>query len=315
MTTEGATSDLSDNVQALVELISPLVTLVEEFTWSGRDEDQFWELLRRSSMVRQYEALRTIPSMINGGTGHFGVTFLRPAYEELIWIEYLTQHPEVARESVVLLALHEVGDSLSAQNEFLGVKSMNTIGFTQRFVKRYLASARANDARLRAIGRELGWRQGQTNPSTAYVARHVNRKKEYKFLYHATSRYVHFSPHELFRRVWGRKGKVNITSNTFSKYWSSFAIYWGFSIFIQTLSAAELECFSETEFDVEILQRIEKLHPVEILTSVVLESWPQDLVHRLSQSRHSGNLILNTKHWVAPAHGESFVWIGALGAR
>ena len=38
------------------------------------------------------------------------------------------------------------------------------------------------------------------------------------------------------------------------------------------------------------------------------------LVHRLSQSRHSGNLILNTKQRVAPAHGESFVWIGALDA-
>ena len=37
-----------------------------------------------------------------------------------------------------------------------------------------------------------------------------------------------------------------------------------------------------------------------------------ELVHRLSQSRHSGNLILNTKQRVAPAHGESFVWIGAL---
>ena len=82
---------------------------------------------------------------------------------------------------------------------------------------------------------------------------------------------------ELFRRVWGRKGKVNITSNTFSEYWRIFAIYWGFSIFIQTLSAAEPECFSETELGVEILQRIEKLHPVEILTSVELESWPQDL--------------------------------------
>ena len=38
------------------------------------------------------------------------------------------------------------------------------------------------------------------------------------------------------------------------------------------------------------------------------------LVHRLSQSRHSGNLILNTKQRVAPAHGESFVWIGALAS-
>ena len=36
------------------------------------------------------------------------------------------------------------------------------------------------------------------------------------------------------------------------------------------------------------------------------------LVHRLSQSRHRGNLIPNTKQRVAPAHGESFVWIGAL---
>ena len=35
-------------------------------------------------------------------------------------------------------------------------------------------------------------------------------------------------------------------------------------------------------------------------------------MHRLSQSRRSGNLILNTKQRVAPAHGESFVWIGAL---
>ena len=39
----------------------------------------------------------------------------------------------------------------------------------------------------------------------------------------------------------------------------------------------------------------------------------KELVHRLSQSRHRGNLIPNTKQRVAPAHGESFVWICALG--
>jgi hypothetical protein len=115
-------ADLRKGLGEWIEYLRAAASSAEKYTWSGADEDQYWEFLKRSVIRRQFEALETILQMFDANHGHFGVLLLRPAYEELIWIAYLAKHTDVAPELVRLLAVHEVANSLSAQNEYAGRK-------------------------------------------------------------------------------------------------------------------------------------------------------------------------------------------------
>src|ERR1700731_349526 len=106
---------------------------------------------------------------------------------------------------------------------------MPAIGFTQRYVKAAVARDREVEHQIREIGSRLGWNNGRhLLPSMSFLSRKVGRERDYKFLYQGTSRFVHFSAVEIFRRAWGRKGEVQIGSQTFGRHWEIFAIYWGF---------------------------------------------------------------------------------------
>jgi hypothetical protein len=109
------------------------------------------------------------------------------------------------------LGFSETTKSLDAQNQYLGAKVMNDLGFTQRFIKIQDAECRKREARIREIGRSLGWPQDRSlSPSIGWLSRKVKREKQYNFLYHATSRFVHFSQQELLRRVWSVYRKLKL---------------------------------------------------------------------------------------------------------
>jgi hypothetical protein len=260
--------------------LGPTVAKFERYVWTGPDEDQFWEFLKRGVVMRQHEAMLAILHMADAAIGHFGVTFLRPAYEELLWLEYLQKNEKLAQELSRCFARHDVAESLDKQNQYLGFKAMQGIGFTQKFVKLFLAQAGESAARLRVIGRELGWRHGEGMPGAKFVAKKIGRESEYNFLYHATSRFVHFSPQEIFRRVWGKSGDVSVSSQSLSNYWSDFAIYWGFQIFYQSLSACgEAIGFNPKDSPITNWDEIKILRPVEMVTAAELQSWATPTRH------------------------------------
>lgn len=261
------------SVKTAASFLLSTVESVGTYTWEGKDEDQYWEFYKRSMIKRQFEALNTAIHLAENNQGHFGVTFLRPAYEEMLWGTYLEKHSELAPKIALLLSRREVGATVDAQNQFLGAKTMQELGFTQKRIKRMQAAFRPSMTELRAIGKSLGWRNDEP-PGAAALARWTGHEKEYNFIYHATSRYVHFSTHELGRRVWGRSGSVTISSDTFSLYWIDFALYWSFRIFIYVLRLfADLWMDKETPKLDGMLDAIKLMYPVPIITASELESW------------------------------------------
>jgi hypothetical protein len=111
----------------------------------------------------------------------------------------------------------------------------------------------------------------------AFMARKVGREKEYRFFYQGTSRYVHFSTHEVLRRVWGRNGQVTITSATFSSYWQDFAVNWSFYTIINTLSGyGDILGQSQVAEGIwdDLRSTLSAISPVPIITAGELESWP-----------------------------------------
>jgi hypothetical protein len=196
-----------------------------------------YDVIRRAAVIRQREAIDAIISLCETGHSAFAVCLLRPAYEEQLWFEYLANHAADAPKLVFALSQKIIAESMRAQSEYLGREGMHRAGFTMKFVKMFLAQAAQPVTTLKALGAKLGWRQGADLPTLAQVAQSVGRKKEYDFLYEGTSRYVHFSAHELMRRAWGDHREIRISSNHFTGYWSAFALHWSLRIYINTIIA------------------------------------------------------------------------------
>jgi hypothetical protein len=89
---------------------------------------------------------------------------------------------------------------------------------------------------------------------------------------------VHFSGAELFRRVWGRYGRVDISSGAYSDYWTTFALHWGFRLFLDLLICCgdllpkELENKENSE---KIVSLVEPFLRVPIITAEELKGWSE----------------------------------------
>jgi hypothetical protein len=265
-------------LKALIQRFDTLVGDVSTVDNFGTgSHEKFLEIIKRASIVRQRESFDGIISLCESGQGAFAVCLLRPAYEELLWMAYLRKHPKEAPGLATRLALVSVGKSLEAQRAHIGDAQMERLGFPKRFLNIYKTMKELNLAWLRGAGSRLGWRKNSEQPTLTHIAQEVGRKAEYDFIYEATSRFVHFSPHELCRRAWGKPEGMSISSNHFEPYWSRFAIYWALRTYIMSLvevwDSLNLsgEAAAEEFLIAKIGELIKEFPPVPIVTKEELE--------------------------------------------
>ncbi|WP_146636310.1 DUF5677 domain-containing protein [Nioella nitratireducens] len=271
-------SDLKELCERIQGRLQPDISELRTYNWVGSTETKRFEFIRRAAVVRQAEACSAIHTLVSSGNGAMGVVFLRPAYEELLWIEYLQKNSEIAPKLASMLTIKELSEAHHAQRTYLGQKGIQRLGFSRKLSRRLDAMKESQDKELKEIGKTLGWRQGASQPSMAFVARQVGREKEYNYIYQGTSRAVHFSPHELQRRVWGKFGEVSISSSSFDRYWSDFSLYWSTRILFETMifsgftkKLEEAQPASGEDFHKEL----KALRPVPILTAGELEAWDE----------------------------------------
>ena len=264
-------------LRRLLDTMRPIIEPTKSHEWTGPSEDQYLAFLQRAVVIRQWEALHAISALADNQSGHFGVTFLRPAYEELVWLEYLLSVPDDANRLVLLLAVRALAQSVTRQADHLGATVARNIGWTRQEIAAHRRKLTEINAELQAIGQRLGWND-RVPPSFAWLSGRVGKRDEYRYLYHATSSYVHFSPHELLRRVWGQHGTVSVGSSSFALHWEEFSAYWSMHTFIRILSTVDwslLEGFTALSEDVNeaVLQNLAELRPIPIVTTIELEPW------------------------------------------
>lgn len=208
----------------------------------SRTFSSFFEASLRALLLKQLESLEVILDLVGRNKGAVAGPLLRPACEEFIWIRYLrTITPGPSEKILRLAGLEEGYDSLTAIDETAGKAATEELGLTP-----YLRICRElKDERhgaLREIAKELDWprpvKKGKrTLPSVRWLAKKVGEEYVYGIVYHATSRFAHFSPSELSRRVWWSKPgkKLSISSAHFSDHWNRFCLHWGARLFIYTM--------------------------------------------------------------------------------
>ena len=78
----------------------------------------------------------------------------------------------------------------------------------------------------------------------------------YEYLYGASSRLVHFSPHELLRRVWFEPdGTLDVGSGSLERLWASIALGWGVFLLSQTTVLVS-QIVQSVDIDEDTLERI-----------------------------------------------------------
>ena len=231
---------LVKRVSAVTNLLSafgPIVDFHSKLEWSR--DDGTLPLLRVAVLRRQYECLSVAASLVESAQGYAAVGMLRAACEEYMWIKYLARLSRVdAEQLVTLLAQSEKTDSLKAQDDYVGRRVTKELGLEKERAASEAGAALLKKQR-KTLGTRLRWEprtiEAGKLPSIAFIAKVVDETRLYQFLYHASSRYVHFSPAELLRRAWGRTGSFSVSSAHFSGYWDDFVLYWGVTLFIKTL--------------------------------------------------------------------------------
>jgi Family of unknown function (DUF5677) len=229
-------SELRKAVKGFLVETTSIIEQISHIDW--KESDGMVPVIFRAILRRQYESLSSIVEISGSERGYSAVSLLRPACEELIWIKYL-KHIGIqdANELLRLMAVTEIGKTIEAQLEYAGPDAMKSLGFPVAFTSAQSASAFEAKRRLRVLGRRLNWGNSGRGeiPSVFSIAKVTDNLALYKFLYHATSKFVHFSTHELMRRAWGRPGALSISSDTFARYWSAFSLRWGLQFYLETL--------------------------------------------------------------------------------
>lgn len=273
-------------VAEILQALGPAVERISKLKWSASDGTL--PIIRSAMLRRQYECLSVAVDLVDKSQGFAAVALLRPACEEFLWAKYLASlKPGDAENLLILMGQRELRDSLAAQDSHTGCSVSDDLGLTQ-YVVRHKASAKALNARTKALGTKLGWEkrtiEGAKLPSVAFVAKAVGETPIYQFLYHTSSRYVHFSPAELLRRAWARTGNVTVSSMHFTDYWGSFVLYWSVYLISNTFPVL-FELGDEIHLDDSIdenkliaaARRIGEHGAVPIITAEEL-AWETDAV-------------------------------------
>ncbi len=249
---------LVKSVRRLLACLSPWIEEVSVLDWNGTAG--FAPVLRRSALRRQFEALGVSVGLVESEHGYAAVPLLRPACEELLWLRYLEK---LSTDDAKLLAecwIHSgLLRDLYAQAGEVGEEEMLKMGLAPA-LKAFRSRESVVQQKLKGLGRRLGWPDRAVSkgsiPSMWFIAEATDSESLYRLLYHAASRYVHFSPVELARRGWGRPGRLELSSQTYEPIWAAFALSWSPRLLGLSMIAASnaLEAEGVSKPDEEALQ-------------------------------------------------------------
>jgi Family of unknown function (DUF5677) len=262
--------------KALIDGLSDWTDQISSFRWDVKQG--YLEIVMRAILRRQFECLTVAVRLVEDKVGFAAVPLLRPACEELIWARYLNQlRLEDARELIDCLIGSGLSRDLEAQAGEVGDKAMAELGLAA-VLDGFRARKPSLQLQLRDLGQRLAWPERTVKkaeiPSTSFVARASGSQDLYRFIYHATSRYVHFSPVELARRGWGNAERLQISSETYEPVWGLFSLSWGSRLLGMTIQAS-LEAAHQTalpEPDFAVLRSVfESIAEVPLIPLVTAE--------------------------------------------
>ena len=244
------------DVQVILDSLRSYIDQISQFPWDP--SDGVLTIVFRSTLRRQFEALEVSSYLIANRKGFSVAQLLRPACEEFIWSKYLTSNLSDAEALVRCLCAKEIRESLHAEDQHVGRSAIRARGILP-FLKKAEKQRTSERQLLRNLGRKLGWPKRDVDsgrfPSISWLARKTDELDTYKLIYHATSRFVHFSASELTRGAWynPETGTASISFRQFRDVHGHLCLYWGVLLLFQTWNEVDSFLDQRSEIDVDAI--------------------------------------------------------------
>jgi hypothetical protein len=219
-------------------LLDDLQPIVSETTRATIGEKGIFGCALRASIAKSYEFTSLAYQEPPPAHGFFVTATLRGICEDLIVFTFLDGlGAEERNKALSLLMSLNLAEGIRAQSEFFA---------DMRPWQPVVQPSKKNsdkEQELRALSGKLGWKGRQPWPTVWHMAKAASLHPLYSYLYSATSKWVHFSPHILLRMGWGGNTLDDLGDHTewtfttanFAQYYVEFNQIYSLMLFLQLL--------------------------------------------------------------------------------
>ena len=211
---------------------------VKEVAQSTLINPDFYKISLKAALAKTYDFNSYVSGLKSTYHSFYHTATLRGICEDLIVLKAIRETPVEDRSNLIMyLQLHEMFQAMRTQGRFFR-KNHHQIVLDDAIADEYSDNELT---KALAIYDQYGFPRDRFGPSKKKLAQRANLAEIYDFLYAATSTWVHFSPHILFRMGWAsskeRSATFTYTTKHFSRYYASFNAVYGtylFGLFCET---------------------------------------------------------------------------------
>lgn len=186
-----------------------------------------------AAYVKSYDFVRHICSLEDQSTSFFQLPMLRGICEDLITLAYILKLEKPKQNYILTIQRHkEIFKATKVQNDFLGRYNKGQITLP------ILNEGRENEI-IEILKKEGHEFSDAKLPNVKTMANEIGMGDLYDFLYHATSKAVHFDIMTLLSMGWGEINKDNgeikpiFTYKNFYRHYYTFSLFYSSFLFIQ----------------------------------------------------------------------------------
>lgn len=185
----------------------------------------------RAAFIKCFEFNLYITKLRNRENSFYYTSFLRGVCEDLISLKFLLNFPIEKRDYFLSnYSIYLLHTSMETQVEFFKSEKIIQPLVKPADLQTTITTSQTN---IKTFWASNGYNKDKIFPSVEHMAVDSKLKILYDYLYHATSRAVHFSPNVLLRTGWYNKGgPVIFSTKNFSSYYNYFNVYYGTYLFI-----------------------------------------------------------------------------------
>ena len=227
-----------DELPSTRTLLDELQTILCDITRASIAEKGIFGCALRASIAKSFEFTSLAHQDPPPVHGFFITATLRGICEDLIVFTFLDRlSVDDRNQALSLLMSLNIAEGIKAQSEFFGATRP-----WQPVVQPPKQKKIDEEQKLRALSAKLGWTGRQPWPTVWHMAKEASLHALYSYLYSATSKWVHFSPHILLRMGWGGTSddvddhtEWTFTTTNFSQYYIEFNQVYSLMLLLQLL--------------------------------------------------------------------------------
>jgi len=187
----------------------------------------------KAAFVKCFEFNLYLNQITKLDNSFYNIPFLRGICEDLISLKFLLNFKTEDRDELLTKYNHYLlQTSIQTQRKFFLKEKIIQPILNPQSIDEMVSNSERD---LKQFWIRHGYNKDKLFPSVEHMAIDGKLKVLYDFLYHATSRAVHFSPNVLLRMGWydAPAGPVIFSTKNFSNYYTFFNSYYGTYLFIQ----------------------------------------------------------------------------------